>query len=571
VQAVLATRLDRLPSEEKRLVQIAAVIGMEVPIALLQALAERSEVELRGSLAHLQAVEFLYETSFFPASVYTFKHALTHEVAYSSLLLERRRTLHARIVEALEALAGDRVVEQVERLAHHAQQGEVWDKAVGYCRQAGEKALARSAYPESMAAFEQALGALPHLPEGRAVSAWAIDLRLALLFPLWRLGAWERALAFVREAEAFAERLGDQRRLAQVSSEMADCCRILGDYARALMAGQRALTLAPALGDTALQIEANTQLGTIYYHRGDYGRAIEALRQTVIALAHHSHRKRHDRPEAWTMWPYDRPDATVWPWSWLLVCLSQVGAFAEGHAMSTDVLRLAEANKHPFCFVVATFGVGQLSLHQGDLAQAIAIFERGLAVCQTHDLRDWLPDFAARLGYAYALAGHLPEALRLLEQAIGQSAALRGGAPFPDFVSWWGEAYLLAGQLDEAYTQAQRGLELSRAHQERGDEAYALRLLGEVAVQRHPPECDQAGHYYQQALALAEELGMRPLQAHCHRGLGTLYAKTGQAEQARAALSAAIALYRAMDMTFWLPQTEVALAQVCACANATAG
>jgi tetratricopeptide (TPR) repeat protein len=160
------------------------------------------------------------------------------------------------------------------------------------------------------------------------------------------------------------------------------------------------------------------------------------------------------------------------------------------------------------------------------------------------------------------LAGRLPEALTLLEQAVDQYAALRGGILFSGFVVWWGEAYLLAGQLDEAYTQAQRGLELSRAHQELGHEAYALRLLGEVAAQRHPPECDQAGDYYRQALALAEELGIRPLQAHCYHGLGTLYAKTGQAEQARAALSAAIDLYRAMDMTFWLPQAEAALATV---------
>jgi tetratricopeptide (TPR) repeat protein len=402
-----------------------------------------------------------------------------------------------------------------------------------------------------VAAFEQALGALQHLPESRAVSEWAIDLRLALDFALWRLGDWGRVVASLREAEALAERLGDQRRLAQVSSEMADGCRILGDYERALRAGQRALTLAITLEDTALQIEANTQLGLIYYHRGDYGRAIEALRQTVTALAPHSHHERDDRP-----------DAPVWPWSWLLVCLSQVGAFAEGQAMSADVLRLAEATAHPFCRVVASFGVGQLSLQKGDLAQAIAVCERSLAVCQTHDLRDWLPEFAARVGYAYALAGRLPEALRLLEQAIEQSAALRGGAPFPDFVVWWGEAYLFAGQLDEAYTQAQRGLELSRAHQERGDEAYALRLLGEIATHGEPLLAEPGEAYYRQALALAAELGMRPLQAHCHRGLGMLYATTGQWEQAHAELSTAIEMYQSMDMTFWLPQTAAALAQV---------
>src|SRR2546429_5582101 len=125
VQAVLAARIDRLPPEEKRLLQTAAVVGTEVPFALLRAIADVPESALHRGLTHLQAAEFLYETRLFPEPEYTFKHALTHEVAYGSLLLERRRGLHAHIVEALEAFASDRVAEQVERLAHHALRGEV--------------------------------------------------------------------------------------------------------------------------------------------------------------------------------------------------------------------------------------------------------------------------------------------------------------------------------------------------------------------------------------------------------------------------------------------------------------
>ena len=180
VQAVLAARIDRLPPEEKRLLQTAAVMGTEVPLTLLQAVMELPEEALRLGLTHLQDAEFLYEASLFPELVYTFKHALTQEVAYGSLLQEQRRTLHARIVEAIEALYADRVVEQVERLAHHALRGEVWDKALAYCRQAGEKAMARSAYREAVGYFEQALGALAHLPETRDTREQAIDLRLAL-------------------------------------------------------------------------------------------------------------------------------------------------------------------------------------------------------------------------------------------------------------------------------------------------------------------------------------------------------------------------------------------------------
>src|SRR5262245_29602505 len=212
VLAVLAARIDRLPPEEKRLLQTAAVIGTEVPLPLLQVIAELPEAALHGGLAHLRAAEFLYETRLFPDHAYTFKHALTHEVAYGGLLQERRRVLHARIVEALEALAGGHVTEQVDRLAHHALRSEGWAKALAYCRQAGEKAMARSAYREAGEYFEQALSVLTHLPETRDTREQAIDLRLALRSALTPSGDWRRILASLREAEALAEALNDLRR-----------------------------------------------------------------------------------------------------------------------------------------------------------------------------------------------------------------------------------------------------------------------------------------------------------------------------------------------------------------------
>ncbi len=180
VQAVLAARIDRLPPEEKQLLQSAAVIGKDVPFSLLQAITELSDEELRRGLTHLQAAEFLYETSLFPDLEYTFKHALTHEVAYGSLLHERQRALHARIVEAIETLYPDRLIEQVERLAHHAARGEVWEKALTYLRQAGTKADARSAIREAASYFEQALTALGHLPDDRETREQAIDLHFNL-------------------------------------------------------------------------------------------------------------------------------------------------------------------------------------------------------------------------------------------------------------------------------------------------------------------------------------------------------------------------------------------------------
>jgi tetratricopeptide (TPR) repeat protein len=168
---------------------------------------------------------------------------------------------------------------------------------------------------------------------------------------------------------------------------------------------------------------------------------------------------------------------------------------------------------------------------------------------------------ATALGEAYTLAGRLTDAVRLLTQAKERSAA-RGRAQEALCAFLLGEAQLLAGRLAEAQALAERALALAHEHQRRGEEAYALRLLGAIAARRDPLRVDQATAHYHQALALAEELGMRPLQAHCHGGLGMLYAVIGQREQARIELSAAVDLYQAMEMTFWLPETEAALAQV---------
>jgi tetratricopeptide (TPR) repeat protein len=168
---------------------------------------------------------------------------------------------------------------------------------------------------------------------------------------------------------------------------------------------------------------------------------------------------------------------------------------------------------------------------------------------------------AGALGYAYALCGRLAEAQPQLEQAVELTAARRMSL-YPLWAAHLGEASLLAGRLEEAYQLAERALARARDFKHQAYEAYALRLYGEIAAQRPPLEVEPAAAAYQQAIALAEELGMRPLLAHCHRGLGILYTQTGQAEQARVALSAAITLYRAMDMTFWLPQAEATLTQV---------
>jgi tetratricopeptide (TPR) repeat protein len=548
VHAVLAARIDRLPPEDKRLLQTAAVIGTDVPFALLRAIAELPEATLHRGLAHLQAAEFLCETRLFPEPDYTFKHALTHEVAYNSLLLERRRGLHARLVEALEALAPERLAEQVERLAHHALRGEVWDKAVTCCQKAGARAYDRAAFREAVASFEQALQALDHLPEHSDTRVLALDLRLALDGPLAALAEYGRCLVLLGEAAALARALDNGARLGRVLARMALVLRTTGDLDGAMTAGQEALALAVEFGESALQGQASLHPGQAYYAIGDFGRAAELLRRNVEAANRES--------------GTSRTDARIQSRAWLARTLGHLGAFTEGQRHGEEALRLATLAGRGVTPIMAYGCLGNLYLAKGDLEHAIRVLDQGLALCRASGNRSWFRAIAASLGYASALQGRLAEGRALLEEAISESTGTGTLQNQAYWVAWLSEVCRLAGRGEEVWQHARQALELARQYKERANEALALYQLGAVHAHVEPPDAEQAEAHYQQALALASELGMRPLVAHCHRGLGTLYTKVGRLEQARAELSTAIDLYRAMDMSFWLPQAEAALAQV---------
>ena len=548
VQAVLAARIDRLPAEEKGLLQTAAVIGAEVPFSLLQAITGRPEEALRRSLGHLQAAELLYESRLFPELVYLFKHALTHEVAYGSLLQEHRRTLHRHIIETLEQVYPDRLAEQVERLAHHTQQGEVWDKAVDYCRQAGTRAEARAAFREAVTYFEQALEALGHLPESIQTNELALELRLDLAEALIPLGVHGRSRALLSAAEALARQLGDRARLAQVLAKLAIAHRMEGDLGAAMAAGQQALAMADELGDDALRIGAAHRLGQVYYGRGEFSRAAGLLRQTVAALAPGT--------------PVPEPYYRIASRAWLALTLGALGAFTEGRRYGEEALCLAMSNRQSDATIIAHGCLGLISLEQGHVEAAIQVLAQGLTLCQACGNRDWSISIAAGLGYAYALTRQGEEGLMLLEEAIREG--LHTGKRFAQAIvlTRLSAVELLVGRHDEARRHVHQAFDLAQQQQARGDEARALCQLATLHTDAESLDLAQAEASYRQALTLADDLGMRPLQAHCHLGLGTLSANIGRHDEACTELQTAIELYRAMDMIFWLPRTEEALAWV---------
>ena len=520
VQALLAARIDRLPPEEKRLLQTAAVIGTEVPWPLLQAIADTPEETLYRSLAQLQAAEFLYETSLFPDRAYTFKHALTHEVAYGSLLHERRRVLHARIVEALEALAGDRVDDQVERLAQHALRGEVWDKALAYGRQAGDKARTRSAYREAVVCFEQALAALAHLPDSRVAAEQAIDLRLGLRIALNVLGAApERMLDHLCRAETLAQTLGDPLRLGRVYADLGAYWWMAGEVDRTIVYGQRALALATPLEHVGLQAWAHLILGRVYYDAGDYPRAVESLERNVATLQGDLLAERFGTNVI----------VAASSRAWLSLCHAERGAFPEGLALADEGRRIAETVQNPFSLINVCQGISVVYLRQGDVQRAIPVLERAMGLCQDWHIPLFVPRLAGALGLAYALEGRVAAGLALVEHGVEQQVARDGSRDLVPAVAGLSEAYLLAGRLEEARQRAVQAVELACQYQQRGWQTWALWLLGESTARQASPEVEPAAGHYRQALTLAEALGMRPLQAHCHRGLGTLYATSGPA------------------------------------------
>jgi len=544
---MLAARIDRLALEDKRLLQTASVIGKDVSFALLQAIAEIPDEALRLGLDHLQSAEFLYETGLYPDLEYTFKHALTHEVTYGGLLKERRRELHGRIVDAIETLHGDRVGREIEQLAHHALRGELQERAVHYLRQAGLKAAARSAPQGARVWFEQALSVLESLSENESTLEQAFEIRLELRSVLVQLGEIRRTLEHLREAEILAERLNDDRLRGRIYAFMTLTHSLLGELDEALTSGTRALEIAGRLEDLRLRILTTSFLSWAHNLRGDYERAVELATDNVAAL-----------PADWLYESFGNTvPASVWDRSWLLMSLAQLGRFAEAVKCEAELIRLAEPTHHAHTVGLAYSTAGILHLCKGDWAKARSLIEHGIAAFRTGNVVLNLRTSVASSAWVLAQLGEASEALNRLREGeeLLERLATKG---FVGNLGWayhsLGRTCLLLRRLDEARRLGDHAVESSPLHP--GYAAHALHLLGDIATHPDRFDAESGAAHYRKALALAEPRGMRPLVAHCHLGLGKLYRRTGQREQAREHLTTATAMFREMDMRFWLEQAE---------------
>jgi DNA-binding NtrC family response regulator/tetratricopeptide (TPR) repeat protein len=545
IHAVLEARIDRLAPEDKRLLQTAAVIGREVPLTWLQPIAALGDPALQDGLGRLQATEFLAEARRSPDRVYSFRHALIQAVAYSTLPPSQRRALHRNVLECAERLTDERRADHVGRLAHHAAQAEAWDRAVTYFRQAALAASMRAAHQEAAQCGEQALNALGHLPPNRATLEQEVDARFHLARALYSGGELERALKEYERVEAVATGLGDPRRLAQVATGVAYLLGSLGDHAGAIATGERALVSASTLGDLPLQIWTSVSLGREYFATGQYRRGIARMQVAVAAL--------EDRPVD-LRFQYGSLLPSVGARTWLALCHGRLGEFSEAIRWGAEAVRIAESVDAPRERVWAYFTLGRIHLGQGSFDQGRQLLERALPLCEGGRFPIYLPRVLSSLAVAYGQTGRLPDTAALLTRAVAEARAIGLLYGYAMILTHLGDACLEAGRLPEARRAAEEALRLARGHGERGDEAWVLHLVGGIDAVEHAEDAELAASGFAQALALAEALEMRPLEARCRLGLATLPGQTPAA--ARPHLERAVALLRAMDMTFWLGPAE---------------
>ena len=515
VQAVLAARIDRLPPDEKRLLQSAAVIGKDVRLGLLQAIADQSEEEISRGLFRLQAAEFLYETSLFPEVEYTFKHALTHEVAYGSLLQERRHVLHIRIVETIERLYPDRQGEHVELLAHHAARGELWEKAVEYLHQAGKKAVTRSAAREAIAYFEQALAALEHLPDGRQTVERGIEIRVDLGPVLIAIGGYsapevERVYTKARE---MCERLGETPQLFPVLWGLA---RVYDqrDLNMGRELGEQLLGLAERMQEPALLLEAHHERWANLFSLGELSSALTHTERGIELYNPYEYRQYaslyggHDpgvcglRHAAMTLWLLGYPDRAL--------------------EKSGDALALAQKLSHPYSLVHALFYSAWVHQQRGEIQTVHERVEAGVALAAEQGFTRRAGQGAILQGWVMAQEGKWQEGILKIRQGSASGFWQLGYAPL------LAEAYGKVGQTGEGLRVIIE--ELGRMHKigECFYEAELHRIKGELLLAQSAADEQQAEASFQEALKVGRGQSAKSLELRAAMSLSRLWQRQGK-------------------------------------------
>lgn len=534
VQDVLSARIDRLPLEEKNLLQSASVIGYRVDPLVLQRLTRLSEVDFRNRMTALCANGFLTRTLHFTGPGYQFVHVLSHDVAYHSLLLQTRQYLHARVVDVLESEMGERVSDQADILAHHAFAGQEWAKAAHYYRVASRGALAQFACEVAVAHGRAALKALDHLPDDTSRRQAAHDVRLELRNALFPLARHSDMLSYLNEAEELAVALDDVPRQARVAAHLCHCYWLTGNWPNAVAAGHRALALAGPTDDVALLVWARFFKALAHYSLGEFDDAIDLLKNNASTLTGDM---RANRFGGFSL-PF------VVGADWLSTCLSERGEFDAALEHAKGGLLVANDVGYSFDRVHGLLGVAGAHLMRGTVADAVSSLEHALSLFDATQVVSVRPRVLSLLAYAYALYGRIREALDMAERATREAEA--HGALRTFCLRWFAEVLLVACHTEKALGISQDVLEAARRSGQRGLAAWTLRLIGEAQAMEGNFAAAQAS--LGEALDIAESIHMRPLVAHCHRALANVARGQGRLGYAQREADEAQAMFQALGM-----------------------
>jgi class 3 adenylate cyclase/tetratricopeptide (TPR) repeat protein len=538
VRAVLAARIDRLARPDKHVLQALAAFGQSASVDMLSRVIEIPVDALRKCLRRVQAAGLLIERTEGEHLAYEFKHSLMQAVAYDSLLHERRRGLHLRIMDAI----GDG--RNFDVLARHAVLGEAWERALKYLRAAGQSAFANFAEADAVAYFERALDVLQHLPPKKETLEAGIDIRCDLRNALVPLGGHRRILEVLGDAERLGQKLGDERRLAQVLAFASNYYGNVGRSDLALAAAERALKLGESIGEPRMLLMAHLSAGEIHRTLGNYRKARMLLLRVLELIG--------SSDEQELLGQVGLP--SVRARSHIAWTLAELGDFPAAHAAAEDGLTLATASGHSYSIVHACLGLGGVRVRQGEFHAAIPILSHGLTTSERVPLLR--PPVAADLGVAHARCGNIKEGLVHLHAAVDAANSMGRLSRLPLILVKCGEIHLLAGERDQAVELAETALNLAREQNERANEAYARHLLAEIRATRGDAEVAEG--FYKQALERATELGMAPLAARCHAGLAVVYREQAQRDAEEAHIAQAREMYKSMGMRFWLENLETA-------------
>jgi tetratricopeptide (TPR) repeat protein len=541
LRAVLSVRLQHLGAARK-LALVGSVIGRRFSRALIAAVLDTEPPYLDEALDRLVASRLMSRRGTPPDDSYAFIHALVCDAAYDMVLKDERRRLHSKIATILIDQFSAAAEGSPEVIAHHLSQAGRPGEAADYWISAARLAHARWANRESADFFERALRAIDRLPRTPASLQSAVDLRFEMKNTLTPLGEFDRILDCLREAEILIGHLDDQKRLCQLNAHICQTLSLSGKSGDAIASGRKAERLAGLLGDPQLLVEASVLLAMAYFAVADYRRA-KRLFLKVLQLLEETP---SDRRFALAGFP------GITARAYLTKISSAQGEFERGIFYGEMAVRQAEELQQPYSLSMSIWCLADLHLSRGNIARAVDLFERGLALSRRWDLPFLVTGHSGSLGYAYAFANRADEGLPLLEQAMAVFEKMKHELGSSLFLVPLGEAYVMTGRFDQAGDLARRALDLARESGRRSGRAGPLRILADIAAQTGL--LDEAEVRYREALALAEDLGLRPLAARCRHGLASISLRRSEPEKAQDDLAAATEMYREMGMEFWLRQ-----------------